>query len=119
MDSEKLTRKYYSKLISLPNARILLSLDVIEGAIIAFRGLEIGILFFYSFLIYSVSLLTILGKRIKTTLTLISIFSAVYLILSLFPIPYVFIFGTFIPLVNYSLLVDYNEKISVTLASIA
>ncbi|MFP3399503.1 DUF2070 family protein [Acidianus sp.] len=119
MDSEKLTRKYYSKLISLPNARILLSIDVIEGAIIAFRGLEIGILFFYSFLIYSVSLLAILGKRIRTTLTLISIFSAVYLILSLFPIPYVFIFGTFIPLVNYSILVDYNEKISVTLASIA
>ncbi len=119
MDSEKVTRKYYSKLITLPNIRILFSIDALESALIALRGFEIGVLFFYSFLLYFASLLIVLGKRIKTTLTLVSIFSAIYLILSLFPIPYVFVFGTFIPLVNYSLLVDYNEKISITLASFA
>ncbi|WP_162568956.1 DUF2070 family protein [Acidianus sulfidivorans] len=113
MDSEKLTRRYYSdysKVISIPSTKILISINVIESALIILRSLEIGLLFFYSFAIYFIYILLIFWQRIKTSLIMTMLFSVIYLIFSFLPISYIFAFGAFIPLINYPLLLDHNEK---------
>ncbi|WP_187152742.1 DUF2070 family protein [Acidianus manzaensis] len=119
MDSEKLTRKYYSdysKVLSIPSLKVLISINAIETALIFLRGLEIGLLFFYSFIIYFAYVLLIFWKRTKTSLVMTLVFSIIYLIFSFLPISYIFAFGAFIPLINYPLLLDHGEKASFILS---
>lgn len=120
MDSEKLTRKYYSnysKIISLPDVKALLSFNAVESVLIFIRGLEIGLLYFYAFIIYFAYIILIFRKKIKISLLMMLTFSMVYLLLSFTLIPYVFVFGAFIPLINYPLLLDHSEKTAILLST--
>lgn len=122
MDSEKLTRTYYSrysKILSIPSIEILLSINAIESLLVFLRGLEIGLMYFYAFIIYFAYVLLVFGERLKTSLVMLLVFSIIYLIFSFTPIPYVFLFGAFIPLINYPLLLDYNEKTALVLSLIS
>ncbi|WP_162582695.1 DUF2070 family protein [Acidianus brierleyi] len=112
MDSEKITRKYYSKIISLPSLRLLIGVDGIESALILFRGLEIGLAFIYSFISYGIILFVIFRSKIKTGLTIFSFSSIIYLIFSLFPEFYLYSYGIFLPFLDYSLLIDYKALYS-------
>jgi len=112
VDSEKITRKYYSKIISLPSLKILIGVDGIESTLILFRGLEISLAFIYSFISYAIILFIIFRSKIKTGLTLFSFSSIIYLIFSLFPEFYLYSYGIFLPFLNYSLLIDYKTLYS-------
>lgn len=119
MDSEKLARTYYSrysKILSTPSTSVILSINVIETLLIFIRGLEIGLLYFYAFIVYFAYVVLIFGQKLKTSLIMTLIFSIIYLVFSFTPIPYVFLFGAFIPLLNYPLLLDHSEKKSLLLS---
>jgi putative membrane protein len=119
VDSEKVTRKFYSKMIRLPSNEVLVGVNGVEWALVLARGIEIGIDFALSFFAYLFALLLVFRLKWRTVVALSTIFSFIYLVFSLFPAYFLYSFGTFLPLVDYPLLIDYKETKAILLSTSA
>ena len=109
MNTEAITRKYYSKLKSLPDIRILSSITAVELAAIILRSFELGFLYIYSFSIYIVLLTMIFIKDKKLIFFFTDITGIFYLLLPLITSNYYYSLTFFSPLVGYTLLPRYSE----------
>ncbi|EZQ11142.1 membrane protein [Candidatus Acidianus copahuensis] len=118
MDSEKLTRKYYSKIITLPSTKILLPLASVESIAVVIRSLIVGFDLLYSFLIYAVAISLIFWNKYRSTLFFFSFFPIIYIIFSFFGKVYLFTFGTLVPLTNYAMLIDHRDITAVGLSTL-
>ncbi|WP_338603645.1 DUF2070 family protein [Sulfolobus tengchongensis] len=119
MDTESLTRKYYSYLKSLPNIKMFSILSSAEVALIVFRSFQLTFDYLYSFILYSALLAIIFRSKIKLTLFMMDLTAIPYLLLPLLAIPSLFAFGLFMPLMAYILLGSYKEVQSIFLSAIA
>ncbi|MCH1771678.1 MULTISPECIES: DUF2070 family protein [Metallosphaera] len=109
MDSEKLTRNYYSKLIRLPSTEALSIWVGAEVGLSFLRSLSDGFTYLTGFLVYlSLSLIS-LHRRVRTFLAMAGMFGIIYLIISFFPLVIPLSFGLFIPLMTYVMLIDYGD----------
>ncbi len=116
MNSEELTRHYYSKLRGLPDIKKVALFSVAEYAIILGRSLETSLAsLLYAFLIYFLLLSFIFLRNIKTALFLGDITGIPYLLLSFFSIS-LFAFGFTFPILSLSMFVRYGEKKSVIIS---
>ncbi|QKR00484.1 DUF2070 family protein [Metallosphaera tengchongensis] len=109
MDSEKLTRNYYSKFIRLPSTEALSVWVGIEFVLSILRSLSDGFGYALGFGVYMVLSFMALRKRIRTALAMTGMFGVVYLIVSFFPLVIPLSFGLFIPLYTYVMLIDYGD----------
>ncbi len=117
MDSEKVTRKFYSKMVRLPSSEVLLGVNGVEWAAVIIRGIGIGADFVLSFFAYLLALLVVFRFKWRTVSALSTIFSLIYLAFSFFPGYFLYSFGTFLPLVDYPLLIDYRETKAIALST--
>ncbi|MFP3204957.1 MAG: DUF2070 family protein [Metallosphaera yellowstonensis] len=116
MDSEKLTRSYYSKLIRLPSTQNLVLWVSGESFLAILRSFSDGLSYILGFVIYAGLSLLAFRKRIRTSLFLTGLFGILYLLLSFFPATLPYSFGLFSPLVAYTLVIDYGEKASTVIS---
>ena len=109
MNSEAITRKYYSKLKSLPDIKILSGIASIESIIIVLRSFELGLVYLYSFAIYIAFLISIFLKDKKLIFFFADITGVFYLLLPFITNYYYYSLTFFSPLIGYTLLPKYNE----------
>ncbi|MBB5252920.1 DUF2070 family protein [Sulfurisphaera ohwakuensis] len=110
MDSEAITRKYYSKLKSLPDMKILSGLATFESAIVIIRSIEIGLLYLVSFIIYFTLLSILFITEKKLIFFFIDLTAFFYIIFSYIIIGYYYYALTlFSPLIGYTLLPRTSE----------
>ncbi|MEM4911939.1 MAG: DUF2070 family protein [Metallosphaera sp.] len=117
MDSEKLTRSYYSKLIRLPSVQALSIWVGAEVGLSLVRSLFDGIGYIAGLLVYILLNFFALHKRVKTFLAMMGIFGIIYLITSFLPLIVSLSFGLFIPLMTYIMLIDYGDLTSPALST--
>ena len=110
MNSEAITRKYYSKLKSLPDIKILSTVTALESVIIVLRSFELGLVYLYSFAVYIALLVTIFIKDKKLILFFSDITGLFYLILPFITTYYYYSLTFFSPLIGYTLLPKYSES---------
>ncbi|MCG3108446.1 hypothetical protein L3N51_00727 [Metallosphaera sp. J1] len=118
VDSEKLTRNYYSKLIRLPSTEALSIWVGAEVGLSFLRSLSDGFAYLTGFLVYLVLSLLSLHRRVRTFLAMAGMFGILYLIISFFPLVIPLSFGLFIPLMTYVMLIDYGDLTSPALTTV-
>jgi len=110
VNSEAITRKYYSKLKSLPDLKILSGLAAFESVIIVLRSLELGLVYIYSFAIYIALLTAIFINDKKLVFFFADITGIFYLLSPLITSYYYYSLTFFSPLIGYTLLPKYSES---------
>jgi len=108
MNTEAIAKKYYSKLKSLPDIKILSGIAYVESLIIALRSFELGFVYLYSFVIYIIFLILILKDK-KLILFFTDITGVFYLLLPFLTSYYYYSLTFFSPLIGYTLLSKYSE----------
>ncbi len=116
VNSEELTRHYYSKLKGLPDIKKVALFSIFEYALIFGRSLEASLVsMLYAFLLYFFVISLFFLKSMKTALFLGDITGIPYLLLSFFSISF-FAFGFSLPILSFSMFVKYGEKRSLLIS---
>ncbi|BCU68991.1 DUF2070 family protein [Stygiolobus caldivivus] len=108
MNSEAITRKYYSKIKSLPNIKVISGISVLETGLVYLRSLTIGIDYFISLILYF-SVMLLLLRDLKVTLFFLDLTAFTYLVFSFLTKEVFFSFGIFAPLAGYGSLASNSE----------
>ena len=108
MNSEAITRKYYSKLKSLPNIKIISGISALETGLVYLRSIDLGLDYFLSLIIYLLLLLLLL-RDVKVSLFYLDLTAFVYLLFPLFTRQVLYSFGIFAPLVGYGSIPKNSE----------
>jgi len=108
VNSEAITRKYYSKIKSLPNIKVISGISVLESALVYLRSLTLGIEYFISLILY-LSVMLILLRELKVTLFFLDLTAFIYLIFPFFSRDFLLSFGIIAPLVGYGSLASKSE----------
>jgi putative membrane protein len=110
VNSEELTRHYYSKLKGLPDFKKIAVFSILEYALIIGRSLETSLLtLLYAFILYFSLISIMFLKKFKTAMFLGDVTALPYLILSFFSFS-IFAFGFTLPILSFSMLLRYGEK---------
>ncbi|BBG25402.1 hypothetical protein IC006_2738 [Sulfuracidifex tepidarius] len=116
MNSEELTRHYYSKLKGLPDIKKVALFSIFEYALIFGRLLEASLVsMLYAFLLYFLVISLLFLRNLKTALFLGDVTGIPYLLLSFFSISF-FAFGFSLPILSFSMFVKYGEKRSLLIS---
>ena len=108
MNSEAITRKYYSKLKSLPGLKVISGFSVFESVLVGLRSIAVGVDFLLAFIVYFVVSLGLI-RELKLTLFFTDLTAFVYLIISFLSVQTFYAFGIFAPLIGYSVIAKYSE----------
>jgi putative membrane protein len=108
VNSEAITRKYYSKLKSLPNLKVISGFSVFESILVGLRSITVGVDFLLAFITYFVVSLGLI-RELKLSLFFTDLTAFVYLIISFLSIQTFYAFGIFAPLLGYSIIAKYSE----------